>query len=115
MQGFNSPVHLRWIENEYLKRFFDDLPKVCEDLNADSAILFLDSLQPCTDNLGELIKGYKDLIPKLGKYERVATEARMNLDVLERRLKAYQFFDSQQPKEAHKEESKEEPKEAHKE
>jgi hypothetical protein len=98
MSGWNSAVHLDWIEKEYVKRFFQDIPTVAESLNADAAINFLNSLQPCTDDLKTLIASYQELIPKLEKYERVATEAKQNLDVLERRQRAYEFFEQSKPK-----------------
>lgn len=102
MQGFNNPVHLEWIEGEYLKKYFDDLPAVSEALNADSAIGFLDSLQPCSDDLKRLITEYQTVIPKLEKNERVATEAKMNLDVLQKRQKAYDFFEQNEKHEEKK-------------
>lgn len=56
---------------------------------------FLNTLQPCTDDLGKLIAGYQELLPKIEKFERVSTEAKMNLDTLLRRQKAYEFFEKQ--------------------
>lgn len=67
-------------------------------MNADAATLFLNSLQPCTDDLKRLIAAYQEVLPKLEKFERVSNEAKMNLDVLQRRQRAYEFFEQNRPK-----------------
>jgi hypothetical protein len=73
MSGFNNWTHIDRINEEYSKRFFQDLPAVAETLDPDAAVMFVENLAPVGDDLPKYIAEWESVIPKIEKFERVAT------------------------------------------
>jgi len=55
MAGFNNWANIDRINEEYGKRFFQDLPFVAETLDPDAAVTIVENLAPVGDDLPKYI------------------------------------------------------------
>jgi hypothetical protein len=58
MSGFNNWAHIDRINEEYGKRFFDDLPEVAGTFNGAAGVMFIKNLAPVGDDLPRYIEAW---------------------------------------------------------